>query len=150
MNLDMVPEGPKHIPPYISRNQSSLGELLLGFLKYYATDFRYLPMSIMLSGSLPCWFSYSLSSSPTLLANSSSLSVLRFSSLSSVPLPPPWFHVSCWGAGAGETFGLTQYYHDIPRSLSIGAECFIPLPQCTCVVATSSRITHHATKLKSF
>ncbi|XP_006784220.1 poly(A) RNA polymerase GLD2 [Neolamprologus brichardi] len=41
MNLDMVPEGPKHIPPYISRNQSSLGELLLGFLKYYATDFSW-------------------------------------------------------------------------------------------------------------
>lgn len=41
MNLDMVPEGPKHIPPYISRNQSSLGELLLGFLKYYATEFSW-------------------------------------------------------------------------------------------------------------
>lgn len=43
MDIDMVPEGPKHIPPYISRNQSSLEELLLGFLKYYATDFRYFP-----------------------------------------------------------------------------------------------------------
>ncbi|XP_040011396.1 poly(A) RNA polymerase GLD2 [Xiphias gladius] len=41
MEIDMVPEGPKHIPPYVSRNQSSLGELLLGFLKYYATDFRW-------------------------------------------------------------------------------------------------------------
>ncbi|KAM9858317.1 poly(A) RNA polymerase GLD2 [Aulostomus maculatus] len=41
MDIDMVPEGPKHIPPYISRNQSSLGELLLGFLKYYTTDFRW-------------------------------------------------------------------------------------------------------------
>ncbi|XP_068559329.1 poly(A) RNA polymerase GLD2 [Cebidichthys violaceus] len=41
MDIDMVPEGPKHIPRYISRNQSSLGELLLGFLKYYATDFRW-------------------------------------------------------------------------------------------------------------
>ncbi|XP_070760411.1 poly(A) RNA polymerase GLD2 [Enoplosus armatus] len=41
MDIDMVPEGPKHVPPYISRNQSSLGELLLGFLKYYATDFRW-------------------------------------------------------------------------------------------------------------
>ncbi|KAG7243986.1 hypothetical protein INR49_006147 [Caranx melampygus] len=39
MEIDMVPDGPKHIPPYISRNQSSLGELLLGFLKYYATSF---------------------------------------------------------------------------------------------------------------
>ncbi|XP_040052582.1 poly(A) RNA polymerase GLD2 [Gasterosteus aculeatus] len=41
MDIDMVPEGPKRIPPFISRNQSSLGELLLGFLKYYATDFRW-------------------------------------------------------------------------------------------------------------
>uniref|UniRef100_A0A8C4NYM5 polynucleotide adenylyltransferase n=1 Tax=Dicentrarchus labrax TaxID=13489 RepID=A0A8C4NYM5_DICLA len=41
MDIDMVPEGPKHVPPYISRNQSSLGELLLGFLKYYATHFRW-------------------------------------------------------------------------------------------------------------
>ncbi|XP_038558436.1 poly(A) RNA polymerase GLD2 [Micropterus salmoides] len=41
MEIDMVPEGTKHVPPYISRNQSSLGELLLGFLKYYATDFRW-------------------------------------------------------------------------------------------------------------
>ncbi|XP_071338867.1 poly(A) RNA polymerase GLD2 [Trachinotus anak] len=41
VDIDMVPEGPKHVPPYISRNQSSLGELLLGFLKYYATSFRW-------------------------------------------------------------------------------------------------------------
>ncbi|XP_074494263.1 poly(A) RNA polymerase GLD2 [Sebastes fasciatus] len=41
LDIDMVPEGPKHIPPYISKNQSSLGELLLGFLKYYATEFRW-------------------------------------------------------------------------------------------------------------
>lgn len=41
MELDLVPEGSKHIPPYISRNQSSLGDLLLGFLKYYAIDFRW-------------------------------------------------------------------------------------------------------------
>lgn len=46
MDLDMVPDGPKHIPPYASRNKSSLGELLLGFLKYYATQFRYLPKSV--------------------------------------------------------------------------------------------------------
>lgn len=42
MDIDSVPEGPKHIPPYISRNRSSLGELFLGFLAYYATNFRYL------------------------------------------------------------------------------------------------------------
>ncbi|KAM3610791.1 uncharacterized protein V6R79_009035 [Siganus canaliculatus] len=41
MDIDRVPEGPKHIPPYISRNQSSLGELLLGFLRYYSTHFRW-------------------------------------------------------------------------------------------------------------
>uniref|UniRef100_A0A671UZL1 polynucleotide adenylyltransferase n=1 Tax=Sparus aurata TaxID=8175 RepID=A0A671UZL1_SPAAU len=41
MDIDIVPEGPKHIPSYFSRNQSSLGELLLGFLKYYATYFRW-------------------------------------------------------------------------------------------------------------
>ncbi|XP_062238085.1 poly(A) RNA polymerase GLD2 [Platichthys flesus] len=41
MDIDMVPEAPKHIPPFISRNQSSLGDLLLGFLKYYATNFRW-------------------------------------------------------------------------------------------------------------
>ncbi|XP_029916248.1 poly(A) RNA polymerase GLD2 isoform X2 [Myripristis murdjan] len=41
MEIDMVPEGPRHIPPYNSRNQSSLGDLLLGFLKYYATVFRW-------------------------------------------------------------------------------------------------------------
>ncbi|XP_033474392.1 poly(A) RNA polymerase GLD2 [Epinephelus lanceolatus] len=41
LDINVVPEGPKHIPPYNSKNQSSLGELLLGFLKYYATDFRW-------------------------------------------------------------------------------------------------------------
>ncbi|CAJ1068878.1 poly(A) RNA polymerase GLD2 [Xyrichtys novacula] len=41
MEIDMVPEGPKQIPPYVSRNWSSLGELLTGFLKYYATGFSW-------------------------------------------------------------------------------------------------------------
>ncbi|XP_056275649.1 poly(A) RNA polymerase GLD2 [Pseudoliparis swirei] len=41
MDIDMVPEGPNRVPPFISRNQSPLGELLLGFLKYYATNFRW-------------------------------------------------------------------------------------------------------------
>ncbi|XP_034547788.1 poly(A) RNA polymerase GLD2 [Notolabrus celidotus] len=41
LDIDRVPDGPKHVPPYISRNQSSLGELLLGFLKYYATSFSW-------------------------------------------------------------------------------------------------------------
>lgn len=43
IDIDTVPEKPKHIPPYNSRNQSSLGDLLLGFLKYYAMNFRYVP-----------------------------------------------------------------------------------------------------------
>ncbi|KAM9742898.1 poly(A) RNA polymerase GLD2 isoform 1-T4 [Menidia menidia] len=41
IEINMVPEGPKHIPPYNSRNRSSLGELLVGFLRYYAIDFRW-------------------------------------------------------------------------------------------------------------
>uniref|UniRef100_A0A7N6C392 polynucleotide adenylyltransferase n=1 Tax=Anabas testudineus TaxID=64144 RepID=A0A7N6C392_ANATE len=41
MDIDIVPEGPKHIPPYKSTNQSSLGDLFRGFLRYYATDFRW-------------------------------------------------------------------------------------------------------------
>ncbi|KAM7017882.1 poly(A) RNA polymerase GLD2 [Tautogolabrus adspersus] len=41
MDIDMVPEGPKHVPPYSSTNQSSLGELFLGFLKYYSTGFSW-------------------------------------------------------------------------------------------------------------
>ncbi|KAM4746378.1 poly(A) RNA polymerase GLD2 [Anableps anableps] len=41
MDIDKVPEGPKNIHLYISRNQSSLGELLLGFLRYYATQFSW-------------------------------------------------------------------------------------------------------------
>lgn len=41
IDIDAVPEGPERVPPYDSRNQSSLGELLLGFLKYYATCFRW-------------------------------------------------------------------------------------------------------------
>lgn len=41
LDIDMVPEGPNRVPPYDSRNQSSLGELLVGFLRYYATEFRW-------------------------------------------------------------------------------------------------------------
>ncbi|CAB1321465.1 unnamed protein product, partial [Coregonus sp. 'balchen'] len=43
MDIHLVPEGPRDIPPYSSSNQASLGELLLGFLKYYASVFRYEP-----------------------------------------------------------------------------------------------------------
>ncbi|XP_037536397.1 poly(A) RNA polymerase GLD2 [Nematolebias whitei] len=41
MDIDMVPEGCKNSPPYTSKNQSSLGQLLLGFLKYYTTQFSW-------------------------------------------------------------------------------------------------------------
>ncbi|KAJ7993886.1 hypothetical protein DPEC_G00259350 [Dallia pectoralis] len=41
MEIPLVPERPKDIPLYSSSNQASLGELLLGFLKYYASMFRW-------------------------------------------------------------------------------------------------------------
>lgn len=40
MQLHLVHRAPCTIPPYISKNQSTLGDLLLGFLKYYATEFE--------------------------------------------------------------------------------------------------------------
>ncbi|KAM6965334.1 poly(A) RNA polymerase GLD2 [Aplochiton taeniatus] len=40
MEIDQVPEGPRRIPPYWSPNKDSLGDLLLGFLKYYS-DFSW-------------------------------------------------------------------------------------------------------------
>ncbi|XP_064032936.1 poly(A) RNA polymerase GLD2 isoform X2 [Pogoniulus pusillus] len=39
MQLHLVHRTPRTIPPYISMNGSSLGDLLIGFLKYYATEF---------------------------------------------------------------------------------------------------------------
>ncbi|XP_007441079.1 poly(A) RNA polymerase GLD2 [Python bivittatus] len=39
MQLHLVHRAPCTIPPYISKNESTLGDLLLGFLKYYATEF---------------------------------------------------------------------------------------------------------------
>ncbi|XP_074527368.1 poly(A) RNA polymerase GLD2 [Halichoeres trimaculatus] len=41
MDIDLVPLGPLPIPPFVSTNQSSLGELLLGFLRYYALGFSW-------------------------------------------------------------------------------------------------------------
>ncbi|XP_066510043.1 poly(A) RNA polymerase GLD2-like [Hoplias malabaricus] len=41
MDIHSVPEGPKSIPPFVSKNHSSLGDLFLGFLKYYATVFKW-------------------------------------------------------------------------------------------------------------
>ncbi|NWU85152.1 GLD2 polymerase, partial [Onychorhynchus coronatus] len=39
MQLHLVHQAPCSIPPYISKNESSLGDLLIGFFKYYATEF---------------------------------------------------------------------------------------------------------------
>ncbi|XP_062468336.1 poly(A) RNA polymerase GLD2 isoform X2 [Pezoporus occidentalis] len=39
MQLHHIHEAPRAIPPYPSKNGSSLGELLIGFFKYYATEF---------------------------------------------------------------------------------------------------------------
>ncbi|XP_077087830.1 poly(A) RNA polymerase GLD2 isoform X4 [Siphateles boraxobius] len=41
MDIHLVPGGPSNIPAFVSKNQSSLGDLLLGFLKYYATVFKW-------------------------------------------------------------------------------------------------------------
>ncbi|XP_055021396.1 poly(A) RNA polymerase GLD2 isoform X2 [Boleophthalmus pectinirostris] len=41
LELDMVPDGSRRVPHYRSKNKSSLGDLFLGFLKYYAFDFRW-------------------------------------------------------------------------------------------------------------
>lgn len=39
MQLHLVHQAPRTIPPYISNNGSSLGDLLVGFFKYYASEF---------------------------------------------------------------------------------------------------------------
>ncbi|KAM9253409.1 poly(A) RNA polymerase GLD2 isoform 1-T1 [Dugong dugon] len=39
IQLQLVHQAPCNIPPYLSKNESNLGDLLLGFLKYYATEF---------------------------------------------------------------------------------------------------------------
>ncbi|XP_066568083.1 poly(A) RNA polymerase GLD2 [Amia ocellicauda] len=41
MDIHLVPNGPRDIPPYTSKNDSTLGDLLLGFLKYYSTVFNW-------------------------------------------------------------------------------------------------------------
>ncbi|XP_061624055.1 poly(A) RNA polymerase GLD2 isoform X2 [Phyllopteryx taeniolatus] len=41
LEIDRIPEAAKNIPRYNSQNQSSLGTLLLGFLRYYATEFSW-------------------------------------------------------------------------------------------------------------
>ncbi|NXE94387.1 GLD2 polymerase, partial [Menura novaehollandiae] len=39
MQLHLIHQAPRTIPPYVSKNGSSLGDLLIGFFKYYATEF---------------------------------------------------------------------------------------------------------------
>ncbi|NXL40073.1 GLD2 polymerase, partial [Glaucidium brasilianum] len=39
MQLNLVHQAACNIPPYLSKNGSSLGDLLIGFFKYYATEF---------------------------------------------------------------------------------------------------------------
>ncbi|XP_004405653.1 poly(A) RNA polymerase GLD2 isoform X3 [Mirounga angustirostris] len=39
VQLHLVHQAPCNVPPYLSKNESNLGDLLLGFLKYYATEF---------------------------------------------------------------------------------------------------------------
>ncbi|PKU40658.1 poly rna polymerase gld2 isoform x1 [Limosa lapponica baueri] len=39
MQLHLVHRVPRTIPPFLSKNGSSLGDLLVGFFKYYATEF---------------------------------------------------------------------------------------------------------------
>ncbi|NXG81602.1 GLD2 polymerase, partial [Stercorarius parasiticus] len=39
MQLHLVHQAPRTVPPYCSKNGSSLGDLLIGFFKYYATEF---------------------------------------------------------------------------------------------------------------
>ncbi|XP_051710036.1 poly(A) RNA polymerase GLD2 isoform X3 [Oryctolagus cuniculus] len=39
IQLHLVHQAPCNVPPYLSKNESTLGDLLLGFLKYYATEF---------------------------------------------------------------------------------------------------------------
>ncbi|KAM8866789.1 poly(A) RNA polymerase GLD2 isoform 1-T2 [Synchiropus picturatus] len=41
MPIDGVPEAADKVPRYLSGNKACLGELFLGFLKYYATEFRW-------------------------------------------------------------------------------------------------------------
>ncbi|XP_050185019.1 poly(A) RNA polymerase GLD2 isoform X4 [Myiozetetes cayanensis] len=49
MQLHLVHQAPCTIPPYISKNGSSLGDLLIGFFKYYATEFDFTPLPEVLS-----------------------------------------------------------------------------------------------------
>lgn len=41
LDLNMLPDASHCVPRYMSKNKSSLGELFLGFLEYYALNFRW-------------------------------------------------------------------------------------------------------------
>ncbi|XP_060274796.1 poly(A) RNA polymerase GLD2 isoform X12 [Ovis aries] len=47
IQLHLVHQAPCNVPPYLSKNDSNLGDLLLGFLKYYATEFETLPLTVL-------------------------------------------------------------------------------------------------------
>uniref|UniRef100_A0A2I3MIJ5 polynucleotide adenylyltransferase n=1 Tax=Papio anubis TaxID=9555 RepID=A0A2I3MIJ5_PAPAN len=51
IQLHLVHQAPCNVPPYLSKNESNLGDLLLGFLKYYATEFEW---GLTLSAGLEC------------------------------------------------------------------------------------------------
>lgn len=40
VQLHVIHQVPCTIPPYLSKNESSLGDLLIGFFKYYAMEFE--------------------------------------------------------------------------------------------------------------
>ncbi|KAM6302297.1 poly(A) RNA polymerase GLD2 isoform 3-T5 [Podargus strigoides] len=55
MQLYLVHRTPCTIPPYLSKNGSSLGDLLIGFFKYYATEFdwRHQMISVREAKAIP-------------------------------------------------------------------------------------------------
>lgn len=130
MDIDRVPEGPKYIPPYNSRNRSSLGDLLLGFLKYYTAEFRYLPRTSQywfktrrFMVLFPCSFSWSCSSSPTFPAK---LFLLLQSSISP-HLPASSSLVSCFWLRGRSRWDLWPYAALTWNTIiTVFAVCVIP------------------------
>ncbi|KAM6229834.1 poly(A) RNA polymerase GLD2 isoform 2-T2 [Porphyrio hochstetteri] len=55
MQLHLVHQAPSSIPHYLSKNGSSLGDLLIGFFKYYATEFdwRHQMISVREAKAIP-------------------------------------------------------------------------------------------------
>uniref|UniRef100_A0A8C5N2F1 polynucleotide adenylyltransferase n=1 Tax=Leptobrachium leishanense TaxID=445787 RepID=A0A8C5N2F1_9ANUR len=46
MQLHLVHHAPRNIPLYVSKNEATLGELLVGFLKYFAVEFEWAKKTI--------------------------------------------------------------------------------------------------------